>query len=371
MTNNYTNEYISQDYQNTYNITCTPTITADTNNYLASTGDDTDRTGDIQTMLNTTGVCHLGPGKFIVTGIEIPNYASLIGSGTRTLLRLDDSVETGYAVKLKNEGRVTGMRISGGTSVTITDPYDPQNPPPLRHGVLFEGTRASGSSEGTTYKRSMIDHCIIYNFTGGGITCNRTGVPIDSNLLISDCFVHHCGAGISIPYYSEFHRIANCAFTYCWYGCVDNGGNNNFSNCDFSGNKIGILIDNSTSQSANNSHGSFCNCSVNHSYNEAGEINKGTAIKLLKSDLGEIFTGMQIFYGAIVLDDCVGVRFIGANLGSAVPITITDSAVVTFSDSTFKEGPASTDSPFTQSGNTALKFTDCYLRDGTVYNPVN
>lgn len=360
------NEYVSEHYENTYNITCSPTITTDTNNYLASTGDNTDRTGDIQTMLNTTGACHLGPGKFVVTGINVPDYSALIGSGDRTVIVLADSVTTGYAVKLNNFSSVYGLRINGGSTAQGTS-----SSVGTRHGILFEGTKQSGQSGGTTKKKSKIDKCTINNFSGGGITCTGTGVDLDSNLLISDCFVDHCGAGLYIPYYSEFHRISNCAFTYNYYGCVDNGGNNNFANCDFSGNKIGILIDNSTDQSPNVAHGSFVNCSVNHSYSDAGVINEGTAIKLLKANLGEIFTGMQIFYGAIVFDDCVGIRFVGANVGSKVPITITDSTVVTFSDCTFKEGPTHADSTFTQSNNTVLKFTDCYLRDGTVYNPMS
>jgi hypothetical protein len=317
-------------------------------------------------MLNTTGACHLGPGKFVVTGVSVPDYSALIGSGDRTVIVLADSVTTGYAVKLNNFSTVYGLRINGGSTAQGTS-----SSVGTRHGILFEGTKQSGQTGGTTKKKSKIDKCTINNFSGGGITLTGTGVDLDSNLLISDCFVDHCGAGLYIPYYSEFHRISNCAFTYNYYGCVDNGGNNNFVNCDFSGNKIGILIDNSTDQSPNVAHGSFSNCSVNHSYSDAGTINEGTAIKLLKANLGEIFTGMQIFYGAVVIDDCVGIRFVGANVGSKVPITITDSTVVTFSDCTFKESPTHADSTFTQSNNTVLKFTDCYLRDGTVYNPMS
>lgn len=363
--NVYNNTYASEHYENTYNITCTPEITTDTENFLASTGDTTDRTGDIQTMLNMTGVCRLGPGKFVVTGVEVPDYASLIGSGIRTVIILDDSVTTGYAVRLNTQSSVTNLRINGGTTAQNTSMTVG-----TRHGILFEGTKVSGQSDGTTDKRSTIDHCHITNFSGGGITCTGTGVGIDSNMLISDCFVDHCGAGLYIPYYSEFHRICNCAFTYNYYGCVDNGGNNNFANCDFSGNKVGILIDNSANQSPNNSHGTFTGCSVNHSYSDSGVINQGTAIKILGAKAGEVFDGMQIFYGAIVIDGCVGIRFIGANIGSKVPITVTNSTVVTFADCTMKEAPSHADSTFTQSNNTVLKFTDCYLRDGTVYNPM-
>lgn len=361
----YNNTYTTEHYENTYNITCSPTITTDTNNYLASTGDNTDRTGDIQTMLNTTGYCHLGPGLFVVTGVEVPNYATLEGSGNRTTLRLDASVSDGYTVKLKTQSSIKNLRISGGTEVpALSDNIGSRN------GVVFEGTRVPNDDTGTTYKRASIENCIIYFFSGSGILCAKTGTPLDSNMIISDTFVYSCGAGLNIAFYSEFHRISNCTFQYCFYGCIDNGGNNNFANCDFSGNRIGVLIDNSTDQSTNNSHGGFTNCTINHSISEAGVANEGTAIKLLKADKGEIFAGMQVFYGAIILDDCVGIRFSACNFGRKVPITITDSVVVTFTDCTFQQPPTDADATFTQSGNTVLKLTDCYLRSGTAYAPV-
>lgn len=360
----YNSSYTLQSYENTYNITCSPAITTDTNNYLASTGDTTDRTAAIQTMLNTTGTCHLGPGNFYVTGVEVPDNASLIGSGNGTILYLASSVADGYTVKLKTHSSVSHMQFRGSDSVpTLTSTVG------TRHGIVFESDIVSsldgGTGEGTVYKQSAITCCAIANFTGGGIVLTGTGVDVASNTLISDCFIDHCGAGIYIPYYSEFHRVSNCAVTRCWYGTVDNGGNNNFSNCDFSGCRVGIQI----SPSTNNSHGSFTNCSVNHSRSAAGEANKGTAILLQGAIYGEIFTGMQVFFGAIVVQDSVGVRFIGMNLGSDVPITVTNNSVITFSDCTFKDAPTKASSLFTKSGNTMLKFTDCYLRDGNVYNP--
>ena len=358
--NNYTTEY----YENTYSITSSPTITADTNNYLASTGDQTDRTADIQAMLAQTGTCHLGPGLFMVSGVDIPDFKSVIGSGKYTTVRLLPSVTNGYVFKLNNQTSVSNLRISGGTTApTLSATVG------TRHGILFEGTKVSGQTGGTTKKRSIVDNVIISNFSGGGITCTGTGVDLDSNIVVSDCFIDHCNAGIYIPYYSEFHRFSNCACTYNYYGCVNNGGNNSFVNCDFSGNRVGILIDNSTGQSPNNSHGTYSCCTVNHSYSDAGVINEGTAIKLLGVQWGEIFSGLQLFYGAIVIDDCCGVRIIGGNFGnlpSKIPITITDSKAITFSECTFAQSPS-----LTQSNNVSLKFTECYLLDGTAYNPMN
>lgn len=361
--NIYNNTYTTEYYDNTYNITCSPTITTDTNNYLASTGDDTDRTGDIQSMLDSTGTCHLGPGDFYVTGIEIPDDASLIGSGPRTVLILDASVTDGYAVKLKTRSSVSDMLIK-----SLSAPKLSQNVG-TRHGVLFEGT-ANAQTSPQTFKRSRVSGCIISNFTGGGITCRNTGLSPASSLVISDCQIFSCNAGVNISFFSEFHRITNVTAQECYYGCVCNGGNDNFVNCDFSANKIALLIDNSTGQSRNNTHGTFSACSFHHSdntYNSSGGIESvGTAIRILGASAGEIFTGCQIGFGNLEIDNSVGIRFDACNFLRMTTLNVTNSPLVVFSDCTFYN---STSSPLIQSGNTTLKFADCYLRSGAVYDP--
>lgn len=347
----------------TYNRTFTRTRFASTwtawrelDFYISSTGDTTDRTAEIQGILDTFGVCRLGEGMFYTTGLTVPNNGILQGSGNKTILTLADSVTSGHAVRLLNHGRVCDMLLQGATS-DITVPSSVGT----RHGVLFEGN-ADAQTDPTTNYRSAVTNCFIRRFTGGGITMKNTGYEPGANLLISDCFVRNCGAGINIAYFSEFSRITNVTCQECRYGCIDNGGNNNFANCDFSSNYVGLLIDNSQDQSPNNTHGSFVGCTFNHS-----GANTGTAIRILKGTAGEIFTASQIFYGGIDIDESVGVRFIGANFGRNTPISVTDSSVVVFSDCTFL---SSDYSPVTQSGNTRLSFEGCYLRDGTVFNPI-
>lgn len=78
------NNYYTNEYYNTYNITATPSISSLTDYSLTASGDTTDRTADIQTLLSTTGICRLGPGKFYVNGIDLPNRAILIGDGDKT-----------------------------------------------------------------------------------------------------------------------------------------------------------------------------------------------------------------------------------------------------------------------------------------------
>lgn len=358
-----TNNYTYNNYENTYNIECSPTIGTDTNNFLASTGDTTDRTGAIQTMLNTTGFCQLGPGVFYVTGVEVPNNGMLRGCGNSTKLVLASSVTDGYAVKLKTYGCVKDMLIAGLEEDSNTTPTSVGT----RHGILFEDSADSRTGNTGDYFRSAVENCMIRNFTGGGITMYNTGYNVANDLIISDCFIFRCGVGLNISYFSEFHRITNVTCQYCLYGCIDNGGNNNFACCDFSGNYTGLLIDNSSGQSRNNSHGSFVGCTIHHSFGSGGTPNAGTAIRILGAESGEVFTALQVSNGAIVIDDSYGIRFIGANIGNNLPITITDSVVVTFSECSFMN---STGSALTQSGNTRLEFRNCYLNNGSEYNPL-
>ena len=355
--NTYNNTYATEHYENSYTISCAPSITTDTNNYIAAAGDDTDMSGAIQTMLNRTGVCRLGPGRFFIgTGVEVPDYGALIGSGPMTAIVLSDSVTSGYCVKLNSYAAVKDIRLTrpGGGN------YSPVSEVGACHGILYEAT--GDATTGATYEyRSVIDNCWIYGFPGGGITCNNTGISAYHNLVVNNCHIWRCDAGIYIPYRSEYHRFANVSAPVCYYGCVDNSANNNYANCSFSSNTVGLLINNGAGAAYNNAHGTFTGCTFNHSGGDTG-----AAIRLIGITSGEIFTGTQIFFGAIDIQNCVGVRFIGANFGTQTPISVTGSTLVTFSDSTFI---STSTSPYTGSGNTAVKFSECYLRSGAAYSP--
>ena len=333
-----------------------PTITTDKNNYLASPGDATDMTASVQAMLDQTGCCNLGPGDFYVTGIDIPDNATLRGSGTATRIILADSVSAGYAVRLKSYSCVKDLQILGQTAQ-----YTPKESVGVRNGIVFEGTANSQSPE--LFYRSTIENVSIANFGGSGIKCYNTGGNVAENLHVSDVFIYWCDAGINVSFYSEYHRWTNVSVNGCWFGCICNGGNNNFDNCDFSGNQVGLLIDNRSGQSTNAAHGTFSACSFNH----AGG-NTGTAIRILGANHGEVFTGAQIFFGAIEIENSRGIRFVGANMGRQVPISVKNSSAVVFSDCTMYSPEAN---PVTASGNNALSFTDCYCLDGTAFTPLS
>lgn len=351
-----TNEYVTNHYTNTYNVTATPSITTDTNNYLASPGDTRDMTSAIQTLLNTTGVCNLGPGTFYVTGIDIPDYGTLRGCGAKTVIRLADSVTDGYAVRFNSWGTLSDIRFVGSSNWT-----PPSNGVVrTRHAVLFEGNYDGDRNQ--LPKTCQISNLYISDFAGGGITCNNTGYDYDKCLNVVNCFIWNCDAGINIAYWSEFNRFTNVSCHACYYGCINNGGNNTFHSCDFSGNRyIAVLMDNTDTKSPNNTHGSMIGCVMNHT-----NSNTGIGIKVINCHNGFIFSGCQLFFSQIVLEDSDGINISDTNFGlNNCDITITGGGLTIFANNIHQGRP-----PITIANNQNVHFVNCYSRgDGSLIQP--
>ena len=342
-----TNNYEFNTYTATNTITASPEITADTNNYLAPSGDSSDRSADIVTMLEENGICNLGPGRFYVSGVIMPTETTIRGSGIATQVILLGS-GAGAAIKMDKNCIVEDLLIKGSDSsispsATVGD----------RHGILWAGNYTQDTTSANQPSRGIISNVQIRNFTGGAITCFDTGIGVYNNLLVDNVIITTCGAGINISYYSEFNKFTNVQANYCYYGCINNGGNNAFINCDFSGNKLGYLMDNSQSQSPNNSHGSATNCIFNHT-----DSNNGIGIKVLNCDKGFIFEGCQIFYSQIFLEDAAGMVLANCNFGASnTDITISGGGVVLFANNIHAAKP-----PITITENDMVHFTNCYVR---------
>jgi hypothetical protein len=211
----------------------------------------------------------------------------------------------------------------------------------------------------------MISDVVIRNFTGGGITCYDTGYGTFNHLECCNVFIRECDAGINISYWSEFHKFTNVRTYNCYYGCINNGGNNVFVNCDFSTCKLGFLMDNSQNQSPNNSHGSAIGCVFNHT-----DSNNGTGIKILNCDNGFIFTGCQIFYSKIDIEDSEGIVISSSNFGkNNCNIIISGGGAILFNGN-MHEGAPSSGTWISITNNQNVHFANCYNKTtGAVVEP--
>lgn len=316
-----TQEVSRDTYNNTYDITTNPRITTDTNGWLQPVDTDTesesgktDMTGAIMSMLNSTGYCHLAEGIFYVSGnIDIPTGATLEGCGRGTIIRLLGSVSSGYICRLKEYGTIKNIRFSGGYNAKDISDSNIGG----RKGIIFIGNRDghdSGVTPSTT-KCCQITGCWFENLDSGIYGYNAGG-GLQEGMIVSDCYITRCKAGINLDYWTEYCKFTNIIIFQCYYACINNGGNNVFTACTFHG-VIGFLVDNSSGEKANAAHGSVIGCTFNHidNMNNPTELGKGIAIKVLNTTAGFIFANCQLWYGRIHIENSTGIQITGCEFG--------------------------------------------------------
>ena len=321
--------------------------------FLESRCDYTDVSTEIEKRLHNFGVCILGVGIYCVSGIKMPDGSSLFGMGNATKIILAQNIESGYAIKLGSFCTVKNLSVMGAN-----EPTEHPTNVEKRHGILFEGNASVTKNYANQPRNSIIESCFISSFNGGGITCLDTGYSVASSITASNCHILKCGACINIPYFSEYHEFTNILCSDSLYGCINNGGNNVFINCGFNSNVTAFLIDNSHGRSNNQAHGSAIGCTFNHS-----DGNKGVGIAVLGAKWGYVFSGCQIFYSKIILENSTNIVFNAINAGKAIDIKIKGGNMTAFSNCVFLERPN-----ISVEDNDRVKFTNCFTREGEEIN---
>lgn len=341
---------VQDTYNNTYNIATSPTITKDANSWLKSvdtlTEDETGKTdmsGAILSMLNDTGYCHLSEGVFYVsTPIDMPERTLLVGCGDKTIIKLLDSVASGYCVKLTKYCTVRDIRFTGSYSDITIDTEDIGG----RNGIIITGSAQYDN---------RINNCWFDNFDGAGIYQLNTGGNTAGYLTVSDCYIYNCCVGLNIYRLSEYNKYTNVITQNCYYGCINNGGNNVFTSCTFHG-VIGFLIDGTTNK-PNTAHGSAIGCTFNHINNQNNPevLGMGDAVVIRNVIHGFVFDGCQLWYGEIRLHNARGIGFNSCLIGGNTPeIEVSGNYGAFFSNCIFETMP-------NINVNAKTKFNNCYV----------
>ena len=359
-TYNTTVEQTVQQYSNTYNLNVSPTITTDTNGWLAAVDTETsnetgktDMTAAIMAMLNNTGYCHLGEGIFYVSGnIDMPVGSMIEGCGRKTIIRLLSSVSSGYAIKMQNRNTICNIRISGAYSTIARDTQG------TRNGILF-AANYDGQEGETAFDTEccMIDNVWIDNFNDSGIKCHNSSISVHRGIYATNIYIQTCWAGINIDYRSEFHKFTNVCVYACKYGCINNGGNNVFTACTFHASLIGFYIDGTQPNSA---HGTLNGCTFCHIGSNAG-----SAITMENITHGYVVSNCQIWYCSIDITNCSGISFVGCEFGRGTTnnrgakINISGGNLVMFDGCMFMDD-VNYPPEITITNNTKVKFDACY-----------
>lgn len=317
--------------------------------YIEAKNNLSDITEIIEKTLSEYGVCELGPGKFYVSGIKMPDGTSLFGTGAATKLILIDETENAAAIHLGSFCTVKNLYICGAEEkISLPDSVG------KRHGILFRGDAGTSRSFECQPKHSIIESCFISSFTGGGITCDNTGYSPRSSITASNCHIFNCGAGIYIPYFSEYHEFTNILSTENLYGCINNGGNNVFMGCGFNSNVTGFVIDNADGKANNQAHGSAIGCTFNHS-----DRNKGVGIAVIGAKWGYVFSGCQLHYSRVIVENSTNISFNSFNVGRDHSFEIKGGKLTTLTNCSFL-----VDANITVTDNDNVKITNCYTTNG-------
>lgn len=315
----------------------------------------TDMTTAIMFALNTYGHCKLGPGVFYVSGhVDMPDGSTLEGSGSATEVRLLAG-DNRYAIKISNHSTLRNLSVIGNYTDLIESDFSSTSG--TRYGVFYRKGGYHSFTDDCEF--SVIDNVYICNFTGSGIYQYDTGQNVKQGLFVTNVSIKNCWCGLHIHSLSEFCRYTNLQITYCYIGCVNNGGNNSFDNCVFHAYNIGFNIDNSDGTRPNNAHGMCSNSSFCHTGN-----NTGSGISINTIDNGFIFSACQVWYNSIDLVNASGVVFSGCELGrgttsAGATINIDGGNTVMFVGCVFMND-VTYPPDITITNNTKVKFASCY-----------
>lgn len=326
---------IVKDTSSNYH-TATLTFTYPTDLPLAPLSDTSDRSTEINMLLELFGKCILMKGTYYVSGVVMPDSTALIGT-PNSIVRLIDSVTSGSAITMSKNSIVQGVFLEGGLSTV----------------GITEGTRYGIEWTGEETVTGFVDNCIIRGFDGAGILIHDTTQKVYRNLLITNCRIRTNFIGIDIKKNSEFNKVTNCNITANHYGIRNRGGNNNFDNCGIDANVTGIQVD--ADEGTNGGHGGISNCSINHS-----DGNNGYGI-IIKDTGRMVITGCNLYYSKIRLENTNGNIINSCGFGSSAGWEITGGECNVFSDCMIR---SASDTPITITNNTQTKVVNCYTRDG-------
>lgn len=316
--------------------------------------DKTDRAPEIMAMLQEDGYCHLGPGIFYVSGIDMPIHSTLCGCGDATQIRLLASVTDGYCIKAQEYCTIKDLGLSG--SYSQLSPTANGHRDGIRFASNYDGTE--GDTQSTT-KHCMIDNVWIRNFRGSGILCHNSAISVSRGLYVTNAYIFQCWAGINIDYRSEFNKFANVCAASCYYACINNGGNNVFSACTFHATNTGFVIDGTQ---PNSGHGTITGCTFCHTGS-----NNGVAIKLDNVADGFVIANCQVWYNSVEITNSTGILFDGCEFGRGISsdgsvcasITVTGGRLVLFSGCMFHMDVARPPK-ITITSNNKVRFAGCY-----------
>ena len=301
------------------------------------TGDTTDRSTELRDALDDYSMILFTEGDYYFSStVSIPSGAKITGCGLNTVLKFASGA-TGYMFDVDNDVIIDSIKFDGGLA-SKPSVYD------NRGAISFTNKN----------KTLKVINCEFYGFGGYAIYIADVGYGHLSSLSLVNSYFRYNYAGIYFDHHAEYALIGECTFIDNAYGAYIGGGNNQFNNCGFNHNSIGVFIDGAIS--TNNGHGIICGCSFNH--------NTSHALKMADVTLGYNIVNCS-FYAAttweIELDNSVGgISVKDCMFGGSAKIWIHNASIIFFENNNFNGTPSNI---AIESGSTCRGLAN-FLPDG-------
>ncbi len=213
-----------------------------------SNGDDTQAAW---LNLYRYGKCELQEGVYHFAKLRMPDNSILSGCGNKSSIIVTDIA----GILPSNSCVVRDVALDGGGTDDVI-PTEEGN----KNGIVIAVENV---------QRVRIENCYIHGFESSAIVARDIGTGIRTDIVISRCNLWYNFRGIYLRRYAEYLMISDCNICCNYFGVLNRGGNNKFSNCDIDSNIINAQID--QDEGGNGGHGSMVGCSFNHSNNREND----------------------------------------------------------------------------------------------------
>ena len=260
----------------------------------------------INTLLTTYSVVTLPEDTITITGtILVPAGKTLRGLGGRSVIKT--TTTTINCVQLQGDNAtVKNFTIIGSAN------YDPTATTEINSEANIESRNGIGGQVGiyiTGALECVISEMFVFDMTGSGMFIRSTvGTNYTGGASISGCQFRGNYIGADFHTQGEYNTLVNCRFTENVVGLWSEAGNNYYSTCNISSNRVGVVCaDRGGSTGSNNSHSSLANSAINH--------NEYIGIYGFDFDFGFFFSNCEIWAttsgDGVVMNDCIGFNWVG------------------------------------------------------------
>lgn len=292
--------------------------------------------------------------------ITVKSNMSFVGN-TKTVLKLADNSSSNalfYMVGVTNvtlsklfiDGGLTSQP-AGSHSIdsTLFDKTGAGN----RYGIYMEKCRRINLHDLDIYGWDLAGVYCKHNDAGGGETGRFFHM-----IQLTNSSLYYNYYGLWFDQYGEYNQVSCCTFGDNYIGALNCGGNNQYVGCMYNSNWCGFAL--LGTDIVNESHGGCYSCTYNH--NSITGLGGGIAIYAKDSTVGWNFTGQNIWYGAVRLENCKGIIFNGTIVGNMQFSSVSSEGLKNqniFTNAYFHSGASSF-----LSGNDGSTYVGDYIPNG-------